>query len=319
MDKLLAMKAFVLAAERGSLKLGAQALGRSPPTMVRILAELEQELGVVLLRRSTRRMSLTEEGTIYLERCRQILAAIRDAECGLVSEEGAARGQLRVTAPSLFGQLHVIPEIIAFSQLHPAIQIDVELHDRVVNLVQEGIDAAIRIGPLTDSQLVVRAVSQMHRTVVASPELLARVGCPKHPGELAKLPCVQFSGMTSATAWRFEEGAPDGIRREFSVTVEGRLRVNQAAGAVQACIAGLGFGRFAAYQTASAIREGKLCAILRSFECAPIPVSVVHPPVRIVPPRLRVFLDWMVQRLRARASGGWHDVGQHATTTLDAP
>lgn len=298
MDKLFAMRAFVETVQRGSLKEGARALCKSPPTMVRLLAELEEELGVILLRRSTRRMSLTEEGERYLERCRHILAAVREAETGLVAEHGEPRGQLRITAPSLFGQLHVIPAIIEFALRYPAVTIDVLLVDRVVNLVEEGVDAAVRIGPRADSLLTVRTVGYMRRIVVGSPRFLERVGHPKNPSSLAELPCVQVSGSTHRLPWRFEETRADGSRAEFSVRANAKFRVNQPAAAVQACVAGLGFGRFAAYQPAQAIRDGQLIVLFREFECSPIPVSIVHAQLRTVPTRLRVFLDWMTESLK---------------------
>jgi DNA-binding transcriptional LysR family regulator len=297
MDKLLAMRAFVETAEHGSIKQGAAALGKSAPTVVRMLAELERELGVVLLRRNTRRMSLTEEGDRYLDHCRGILAAVVEAERGLVAERGEPQGKLRITAPVLFGQLYVMPALVDFSRRYPAIQLDVLLVDRLVDLVAEGVDAAIRIGPMSDSLLVARTVGRMHRTVVASPEFLDRVGHPAHPTELASSPCVLYSGITTSADWRFEEASADGGRHGFAVTVHSNFRVNQSAAAIQACIAGLGFGKFAAYQTAAAIAEGKLVPVLREFECAPIPVTILYPQVRMMPPRLRAVLDWLSTRL----------------------
>jgi DNA-binding transcriptional LysR family regulator len=302
MDKLVAMRAFVQTAEHGSIKRGAAALGKSAPTVVRILADLERELGVVLLRRNTRRMSLTEEGARYLEHCRGILAAVVEAERGLVADKGEPQGKLRVTAPSLFGQMHVMPALVEFSRRYPAIQLDVLLVDRLVDLVAEGVDVAIRIGPVSDSLLAVRTVGRMHRTVVASPELLERVGQPDHPGQLANLPCVLYSGLTTSAEWRFEEASGGETRHGFAVTVRSNFRINQAGPAIQACIAGLGFGKFAAYQTDAAIRADKLRPVLREFECPPVPVTILYPQVRMMPPRLRALLDWLGAHLQTCSS-----------------
>lgn len=289
------MQAFVAIVEGGSLTAAAAALGKSPPTMVRTLAELEAELGVTLLRRTTRRMSLTDEGRVYHERCLAILADIKETEELLTLGATKPRGKLRVTAPVRFGQLHVAPAVVAFLERHSEVEVELLLLDRVVNLVDEGIDVAVRIGAMPDSSLMARTAGSVRRVVCASPRLLRQGGTPKHPSELAQRSCVRFSGLSADSSWRFEHQG-----RGLSVRVRGNLSVNQAGAAIDACVAGAGFGQFLSYQVEPAVRAKRLRVVLRDYEPAPVPISLVYPEARLVSPRLRVFLDWMKARLLER-------------------
>lgn len=292
MNKLAAMQTFVAILDQGSLTAASDALGKALPTVVRSLATLEEELGVRLLRRTTRRMSLTEEGRIYLERCRQILADIEEAEQALSNQQIAPRGELRVTAPVLFGQLHVTPVVIRFLREYSEVKVELLLLDRVVNMVEEGIDVGIRIAPLEDSSMIATRVGEVRRVVCASPSLLKRVGTPKHPRELAELSCVHFQGLSPAPVWDFADG-----RKSISVPVDGAFTCNQAAAAVEACAEGLGVGRFLSYQVESLVAEKKLSIVLKEFEPSPIPIHVVFAHARLMTPRLRVFVDWMKREL----------------------
>jgi DNA-binding transcriptional LysR family regulator len=295
MDKLSAMRAFVTIVDRGSLTAAGEALDRSGPTMVRTLAALEDELGVRLLRRTTRTMSLTESGRGYLERCRRILADIEDAEQSLVNEQVEPRGQIRATAPVLFGQLHVAPAVTAFLQRFDRVEVELLLLDRVVNLVDEGLDLAIRIGALPDSSLIAASVGQMRRVVCASPDLLDRVGPLAHPRDLARQRCVRFRGLTPGSTWHFRDAG-----RAVAVNVSGSFACNQASTAVEACAAGLGFGLFLSYQVEPLVRDGRLRVVLSDFEPPPLPVSVVYPDARWMSARLRSFVDWLKTSLRTR-------------------
>lgn len=299
MDKLAAMRAFVEIVDRGSLSAAGVALGRSLPTMVRTLASLEASLGASLLRRTTRRMSLTGEGRLYLEHCRRILEAIDTAEDLVGSSRAEPRGQLRVTAPVLFGQKHVAPVVLDFVRRHPAVRIDLALLDRVVDMVDEGFDAGIRIARLVDSSMIAIPVTTMRRVVCASPELLRRIGTPRRPDDLAKAPCVTFSALTPGGSWQFVAAG-----RDVSVAVTGPFSTNQVAASIDACIAGVGFGRFLAYQVAEAVADKRLRVVLADYEIPPTPVSIVHPETRLVSPRLRLFLDALKQSL---ASTRWLD------------
>lgn len=288
------MAAFVEIVDRGSLTAAAEALERSQPTMVRTLATLERSLGVVLLRRTTRRMSLTEEGRVYLEQCRRILSAVREAEELVGRDQGEPRGVVRVTAPVLFGQMHVMPLLVDFLRRYPQVKVELTLLDRVVDLVEEGFDVAVRIGELGDSSMIAIGVGEMRRVVCASPELLAERGSPGRPEELEARPCVCFGGLGGGT-WRFVRG-----NRELSVRVGGSFSTNQISAALGACEAGLGFGYFLAYQVAPSLREGRLLVVLREFEQPAQPVSLLYTDARLASRRLRALLDWLKPRLRGR-------------------
>ena len=262
--------------------------------MVRTLSALERELGVTLLRRTTRRMSLTEEGRIYLDRARRLLADLEEAEALVGSRRTSPRGQLRVTAPVLFGQMHVAPLLTAFLREYEEVGLDLVLLDRSVDLVDEGLDVAVRIGELPDSSLIATSAGRVGTVVCASPEL-ARAHAPPHPDALATLPCVLFDGISPGQIWRFDDAG-----RELAVRVQGRLRTNQAQPAIDACIEGAGFGRFLSYQVAPALREGRLVRVLEAFEPRERPVQLAYPGARLVSSRLRAFLDWMKPRLSER-------------------
>lgn len=292
MDKLLAMRSFVAIVDRGSLTAAATDLHRSLPTMVRTLAALEESLGTRLLRRTTRRMSLTAEGRVYLERCRSILGDIEEAEASVTRDQVEPRGQVRMTAPVLFGQMHVAPALSEFLNRFGEVQIELLLLDRVVNLVEEGIDLAIRIGHLADSTMVAVPVSQMRRVVCASPALLRTLGIPAHPREMSEHPCVRFRGINPGDSWSFQDAG-----REISVKIRGNFTCNQAAPAAQACAEGLGFGMFLSYQVEPLVRAKRLEIVLADFELPSLPVSLVYPEARLVSTRLRVLLDWLKKTL----------------------
>lgn len=293
MDKLTAMQTFVTIVDAGSLTQAAGRLGKALPTVVRSLASLERALGVPLLRRTTRRMSLTEEGRLYVERCRRILADVAETEQALTHQQSEPRGELRVTAPVLYGQRKVMPAVIGFLREHERVTVDLVLLDRVVNLVEEGIDVGIRIASLADSSVIATRVGEVRSVVVASRSLLRRVGVPKHPRDLERGPHVGFHREGgSPSAWSFE--ADGGT---VSVPIRGRLSCNQGAAALEACAAGLGFGRFLSYQVEPFVADGRLRIVLSRFEPPPIPIHVVFAHARLMSPRVRAFVDWMKERL----------------------
>jgi DNA-binding transcriptional LysR family regulator len=294
-DKLLAMRSFVAIVDHGSLTAAASALDRSLPTMVRTLATLEESLGARLLRRTTRRMSLTAEGQVYLERCRHILSDIEEAEASVVRGQIEPRGQLRLTAPVLFGQMHVAPAVSEFLRRFNEMQVELLLLDRVVNLVEEGIDLAVRIAHLGDSSMVATPVGHVRRVVCASPALLRTLGAPRHPRALSEHPCVRFSSITAGDSWSFQDAG-----REISIKTHGNFICNQAAAAAEACADGLGFGMFLSYQVEPLVRAKRLEVVLADFEPAALPVSLVYPGTRLVSTRHRVLLDWLKQTLSAR-------------------
>ncbi len=295
MDKLVAMRSFVAIVDHGSLTAAAAALDRSLPTMVRTLAALEEGLGTRLLRRTTRRMSLTAEGQGYVERCRHILGDIEEAEASVTRGQAEPRGRIRMTAPVLFGQMHVAPPLTEFLRRFDEVQVELVLLDRVVNLVEEGIDLAVRIAHLTDSSMVAVPVGHVRRVVCASPALLRAEGLPGHPRELSKRPCVRFRGINPGDSWSFQDAG-----REIAVRIRGSFTCNQAAAAAQACAEGLGFGMFLSYQVEPLVRAKRLQVVLADFELQSLPVSLAYPEARLVSTRLRVLLDWFKQTLGAR-------------------
>ena len=292
MDKLHAMGTFATICDRGSLTAAAESLNTSLPTVVRTLAALEKELGVRLLNRTTRRIALTEEGRYYLERCRRVLADIDDAELGLSAQQKDPSGTLSVTASVMFGRMHLAPAVTAFLEQFPSTRVEMLLLDRVVGLVEEGIDVGIRIGALSDSSLVAIPVGHVRRVVCGSPALLKRAGKPTHPRDLEKLDCIGFTGLASGPLWHFHDKG-----RPITVSAKSVLTCNQAYASMDACAAGLGFGVFLSYMIRPLERDGKLKIVLKNFEPPPLPVHIIYPHARLLSTRVRVFLDWLKKRL----------------------
>jgi len=293
MDKLKAMHTFVQIAEHGSLTAAAQALDSSLPAVVRTLAALEAALTVRLFNRTTRRISLTDEGRRHLDSCRQLLAGLQEAEAALTAEASEPAGHLSITAPVQFGQMHVAPAITRFVQRYPQMRCSVLLYDRVVNLLEEGIDVGIRIGPLEDSSLVGHTIGHIRRVVVASPAYLQRAGTPRHPKDLLQANCVRCTDNMPSWGPFIDKGRP------FSINVSGNLEFNQVAPAVDACAAGVGPGMFLSYQVAPYLASQQLQILLEDFESAPRPLTLLYPHSRLLPTRTRVFIDWMRDALQA--------------------
>jgi DNA-binding transcriptional LysR family regulator len=292
MDKLKAMQAFMHIADQGSLTAAARALDSSLPAVVRTLAALEAHLGVRLMHRTTRRLSLTEEGKHYLESCRQVLTAVGEAESALIADTREPTGRLHITAPVMFGQMHVAPTAMRFVQRHTRVQCSVMLADRVVNLLEEGLDLGIRIGTLEDSTLVAQQLGSLRRVVAASPAYLARQGLPTHPRDLLQANCIQFLG-TSGPWWTFHAQG-----KTFTVPVTGNLSFNHNAPVLDACLAGLGVGMFISYQVAPHLAQGTLQLVLEDFEPPPRPIHVVYPHARLLPARTRAFIDFIKKDLQ---------------------
>lgn len=293
MDKLRAMQTFVAIAEAGSLTAAAKTLGSSLPTVVRLLAALEAELGVQLLQRTTRRSALTDAGRRYLERCQEAQALLQQADAEARAERSQPVGRLSVTAPVLFGQRHVIAGVAAFVERYPGVAAEVQLQDRVVDLLEEGLDVAVRIGALKDSSMIGREVGRMRRLTVAAPSYLARHGAPAKPADLLEHNCIRFY-RGSASSWTFRV---DG--KTASVPVRGNLSVNQVAAAAEVCAAGLGVGNFFAYQVAEHVANGALRVLLSDYETPARPISIVYPATRLLPLRTRLFIDFLAQHIAA--------------------
>ncbi|MHB1528236.1 MAG: LysR family transcriptional regulator [Acidiferrobacteraceae bacterium] len=292
MDKLKAMQTVVSIADEGSLTAAAAALGSSLPVVVRTLAALEAHLGIRLFNRTTRRISPTEEGRHYIESSRQLLAAIEEAESALTTDAVEPSGQLTLTAPVLYGQMYVAPAVTRFVQNHNRVRVNLLLLDRVANLLEEHIDVGIRIGVLEDSSLIAQPLGSVRRIVVASPDYLTGHEVPNHPRDLLKANCVRFSNGAGPW-WTFREND-----KLFTVPVTGNLQFNCVAPAAQACLAGLGFGMFFSYQVAYHVAHNHLHIVLESFETPPRPINVVYPHARLLPARIKFFIEWIKQELK---------------------
>lgn len=293
MDKFRAMQTFAAIADQGSLTAAARVLGSSLPAVVRSLAAYEAQLGVRLFNRTTRRISLTEEGRLHLERCHHLLGAMQEAEDSLRAGAGEPAGHLTITAPVLFGQMHVAPVVTRFVQKYALMRCTVMLLDRVVDLLEEGIDVGIRIGPLDDSSLVALPLGQIRRVVVASPALLRRHGTPSHPRDLLAANCIRM--VSGPPTW----GGFQDNGKAFRLPVKGNLGFNHVLPAVQACVDGAGFGMFFSYQVAPYLQDKRLKVILERFEQPAQPISVVYPHARLLPARTRVFIDWIRTEITA--------------------
>lgn len=293
MDRFRAMEVFLAIAEHGSLTAAARALDTSLPAVVRTLAAYEAHLRVRLFNRTTRRVALTEEGRLHRAHARDLMERLRAAEAELASGAAEPAGNLTITAPVLFGQLYVAPAVVSFVARHPQLRCSVLLMDRVVNLLEEGIDVGVRIGRLEDSSLVALPLGSIRRVVVASPAYLRRHGTPRHPRELGRHNCIRLMG--GPPAWGgFQEAG-----RALQVAVKGNLEFNQVLPAVQACVDAAGVGQFFSYQVASLVAAGDLRIVLDTFEQPARPISIVYPHARLLPARTRAFVDWARQQITA--------------------
>lgn len=296
MDRLDAMQAFVAAVDRGSLSSAARALGRSAASITRAVASLEERVGARLLRRTTRSLELTEAGDRYLAVARRVLADVAEAERTARDTRSRPRGLLTVTAPSTFGVLHVRRVVEDCLAQNPDVRARLWLVDRVVNLVDEGVDVAVRIAHLPDSALVAIAVGTVRRVLVASPDYLARHGRPSTPSLLATHRCIAFTALTPSDVWTF--GARRAGERAKRVKVHPVLSVNVAEAAIAAAKSGLGLTCALSYQVESAVRSGELVVVLPAFEPAPLPVHVVYPAANASVAKVRAFVDLAVPRLK---------------------
>jgi len=290
MDRIDAMQAFVAAADLEGFAPAARKLGLSPSAVTRLIAALEERLGARLLQRTTRQVTLTDAGSRYLERARRILADVEEAEQAIEGERTRPGGRLVISAPVGFGRLHVSPVVSAYLKRFPEVAADLRLSDRMINLVEEGVDLAVRIGHLPDSTLVARHVGEMRRIVVASREYLEAQGEPKRPAEIASHETIQFGAMTAAPEWSFVE---DG--RAVRVSPSPRFSSNSADAAIQHAEAGGGLTRVLAYQAAASLRAGRLKIVLAKFEQPPLPIHIVYPTSRLLSAKVRTFIDLVTE------------------------
>ncbi|MEA3411411.1 MAG: LysR family transcriptional regulator [Pseudomonadota bacterium] len=298
MDKLQSMAVFVQIAEQGSLTAAAEAMNKSLPSVVRILAALEESLQVRLFNRTTRRIALTEEGRLYLEQCCKILADVQEAERSLSQIQAEPSGQITVTAPVRFGEMHVASSVARFLDRYPKTRVNLLLLDRVVDLLEEGVDIAVRIAHLADSSLIAKPIGAILQVVCAGPGLLDRVGEPVCPEALSDLPCVHFTGISASPEWEFMDG-----EKRLTVPIKSVLTCNQVGASIEACASDVGFGRFLCYQVAPLIRTGKLVRVLADYEPPPMPLSLVYPHTRLLSSRVRAMVDWLADDIGQSLDG----------------
>jgi DNA-binding transcriptional LysR family regulator len=292
MDRFQAMRVFVGVAEAGGFAGAARRLAMSPPAVTRAVAFLEEMIGARLLTRTTRSVALTEPGQRYLEDCRRILGEIQAAEASAAGSYGTPTGTLVVTAPVLFGQIYGLPLLTEFLTRHPAVTGRVLLLDRVVHLVNEGIDVAIRIGALPDSDLSAIRVGEVRRVACGAPGYFARHGTPEIPADLTRHTLIATTSAWTSLDWRF------GRESRTTVTVHPRLFCNTNEAGIAATIAGWGVTRVLSYQIAEAVQDGRLVTVLDDYEEPPLPIHIVHPEGRHVSAKVRAFVDFAVERLR---------------------
>lgn len=297
MDRLEAMSILLKVVENGSFSAASRALGVPLATVSRKVSDLEAHLGARLLVRTTRKVALTDTGAAYVGAARRILDEIEDTERAAAGEFHNPRGELILTAPVLFGRLHILPVVADFLQAYPEIKVRLLLSDRNVRLVEDHVDMAARIGPLPDSSMVATRVGSMRTVVCASPALLETHGTPGVPQDLASLPLVEFEFVAPAAAWPFRDRRTN---EAIQVPIRPRLSVSMAEAAVWAAAEGIGATRVLHYQCADAVRAGRLRIVLEDCEVEPLPVHLVHAARGALPSKMRVFLDFAALRLRQR-------------------
>ena len=299
MDRLNLMIIFVAVAEQEGFAGAARLLHISPPAVTRAIATLEEHLGVKLFNRTTRYVRLTEAGHRYLEDSRHIIAAADEADEAAIGINAEPKGHLVVTAPVLFGRLYIMPGIAEYLQRYKDTEVTALFLDRVVNLLEEGVDVAIRIGELPDSSYKALKVGQVRRVLCASPSYLAKHGAPHSPQELVKHQLITAVAISPTIDWRFQE---DGT--VITIRVKPRLRVTSNDAAIEAAILGLGITQLLSYQVAPQLASGALKITLSEFEPKPLPINVIHREGRYASAKIRSFVDLIAMQLRANASLG---------------
>ncbi len=297
MDKLKVFETFVAVATKGSLTAAARAEGVAPAIVGRRLDALEEYLGVKLMVRTTRRITLTHEGIAFLEDCQRLLSDVANAEASVSAGGVKASGHLRITAPAGFGRRHVAPLVPLFRQLHPDVTISLNLSDRVVDLAGEGFDCAVRVGDLPDSSLVSVRMADNRRLCVATPQYLARQGTPQHPNELLQHACLTLSSDASQTrGWAFRVPNDAGGHEVVHLRPGGPLDCSDGQVLHDWCLAGNGIAWRSTWEVESEIRAGRLLAVLEDFAAPPNGIYVVFPQRKHLPLRVRLWIEYLKQR-----------------------
>jgi DNA-binding transcriptional LysR family regulator len=286
------IQAFIQIVNSGTMTAAAEQLQLAKSAVSRRLNELEEQLGVELFHRSTRKLSLTDSGRAFYERCVQILDDLTEAEHSVSESHHELRGTIKVAAPMSFGIMHLGPAIIDFQQLHPAIKFDIDFNDREVDLIREGFDVGIRIAELKDSSLIARKLAEVSLMVCASPEYLREHGEPQTPASLQEHTCITYSYLDRPDLWSFRDKAGN----QISVNVNNNMSANNGLFMLDAATAGLGIIRHPTFMTYEYIREGKLVPLLQDYEVATVNAYAIYPPTRHLSQRVRRFVDFLVER-----------------------
>ena len=294
MDRFLAMQVFVAVGEAQGFAAAARRLALSPPMVTRTIGALERQLGVKLLQRTTRIVRLTDAGARYLVDCKRLLSEVDDAEQALTGLQTELRGSLAITASVMFGRLFVAPILVQFLEQHPKVNGRAVLVDRVVDLIEEGLDVGVRIAHLSDASFMAIRVGTVRQVLCASPAYLKRNGVPQNPRDLSEFDAISFTADRATPAWSFGSG-----KKTLSVRPRSRLLVNSSEVAMDAAIGGAGITRVLSYMAASELKAGRLRVILREFEPEPIPIHVIHREGKQAAARVRAFVDLAVDRLRS--------------------
>ncbi|WP_417666304.1 LysR substrate-binding domain-containing protein [Roseibium sp.] len=292
-DRLHTMSMLVTVVDEGSISAGARALGMPVATVSRRISDLEKQLHAQLLTRSRSGLALTDTGTAYLSACRRILEQVNEAEQIAAGEFDTPRGTLHLTAPIVFGQIHVLPVVIAFLRTYPEVNIRFIQTDHPLHFFEDRIDLAVRIGHLSDSSLRARKIGNLRSVVCASPGYLQRHGTPRQPGDLDNHNCINFDRRTAINSWRFRSNGAD-----HTVAICPSLQVNTADAATSAAREGLGLTQLLAYQVSKSVKDGTLVPVLTEFEREPVPVHLVYESQALEPQKLRAFLDFAAPRLQ---------------------
>ncbi len=294
MVDLRALAIFVKVGERRSFVGAARELGISQSGVSNAISRLEDRLGVRLLARTTRRVNLTEDGAAYLERCRRVLEDLDDAEQVLTRARTTPSGRLRIDMPVSYGRLKIVPQLGAFQARYPEVELALTFRDRYIDLVEEGIDVAVRFGPLSDSSLIARRLSETRFQVVGSPAYLARAGRPRTPADLKQHECLVLAQREGRPRdWRFRHRGEDVV-----VTPPSRMSFSDGAAICTAACAGYGLAQMHDYYSAGPIAAGELEPVLENFRSGPDPIFLVYPQTRHLSPKVRAFVDFMSHRLR---------------------
>jgi DNA-binding transcriptional LysR family regulator len=295
MDRFEAIRTLIAAIDGGSLSAASRALGVPLPTVSRRVSDLETYLRTQLVVRTSRKLLLTDAGRAYVATCRRVLDELDDAERAATGEYRTPRGDMVITAPVMFGRLHVEPVVLEFLKAYPEINVRLILADYFIDLTENHIDLALRIGRLPDSSLVAKKLGTLHWITCASPAYLAARGTPQHLTDLGGHDCIAFEGLYSTNSWAFRSG-----KDSISVPIRPRFAVNTANGAIDAALSGNGIARVLSYQAAAWIDDGQLVNVLDDYHPEPIPVHLIHTGQALLPLKLRAFLDFATPRLVER-------------------